>query len=115
MSWALGYDQTWQRDIGYGVIAYCDHPGCTQQIDRGLGYVCAEGQPYGGDHGCGLYFCEDHRGCPEAGADDEVRCGHQGFTASPDHPRWIQHKLTHPSWSDWRAANPAEVQRLEAV
>ena len=29
MGWAIGYDSNWGRDIGYGVIAYCDHPDCN--------------------------------------------------------------------------------------
>ena len=59
MSWALGYDSQWMRDIGYGLPAYCDHPGCMAEIDRGLAYVCGS-EPYGGEHGCGLYFCDKH-------------------------------------------------------
>lgn len=59
MGWACGFDPTWQRDIGYGVPATCDQPGCGAPIDRGLSYVCG-GQPYGGDEGCGLYFCTAH-------------------------------------------------------
>lgn len=27
MGWSIGYDDKWFRDIGYGVPAYCDHPG----------------------------------------------------------------------------------------
>lgn len=45
MSWAVGYDTNWHRDIGYGVPAECDHPECTERIDRGLGYVCAACRP----------------------------------------------------------------------
>jgi hypothetical protein len=55
MSWALGFDGNWNRDIGYGVPSYCDHPKCSAKIDRGLAYVCCGQEPYGGD-GCGLYF-----------------------------------------------------------
>jgi len=51
MSWAIGYDTRWQRDVGYGVPAWCDHPGCEAEIDRGLSYVCGN-EPYGGDHEC---------------------------------------------------------------
>ena len=29
MGWSIGYDEKWQRDIGYGVPAICDYPGCT--------------------------------------------------------------------------------------
>ena len=50
MGWSIGYDSNWDRDIGYGVPAYCDHPDCNEEIDRGLSYVCG-GEPYGGDRG----------------------------------------------------------------
>ena len=34
MGWSIGYDNTWNRDIGYGVPATCDHLGCAAEIDR---------------------------------------------------------------------------------
>jgi hypothetical protein len=111
MSWSIGYDTRWQRDIGYGVPAYCDHPKCTIEIDRGLSYVCG-GEPYGGISGCGLYFCGDHR----LFWDDEgnricQRCsdGRKPFTPKPEHPDWIRHKLTDESWAEWRKENPEFV------
>src|SRR6185437_10124168 len=60
MGWGLGYDSRWKRYIGYGVTAYCDAPKCNEEIDRGLSYVCGAQEPYGGDNGCGLYFCSKH-------------------------------------------------------
>lgn len=62
MSWAIGYNETYKRDVGYGVPAFCDYPGCKKEIDRGLSYICG-GEPGGGDHGCGLFFCEKHMHC----------------------------------------------------
>ena len=59
MGWAVGYDRNWNRHIGYGVPSACDHPDCDKEIDRGLGYVCG-GDMYGGEHGCGLFFCGSH-------------------------------------------------------
>jgi hypothetical protein len=59
MGWGIGYDEHWERDIGYGVPAECDHSDCEAQIDRGLSYVCG-GEPYGGELGCGLFFCAEH-------------------------------------------------------
>lgn len=112
MSWAVGYDTTWHRDIGYGVPAWCDHPDCTEVIDRGLSYVCG-GEPYGGDVGCGLYFCAAHQHCIEETGYQPVcrRCvdDEAAFDAKPDHPSWIAHKLTHESWAPWRAENPEWV------
>lgn len=114
MSWAVGYDEKWKRDIGYGVPAFCDHPGCKTQIDRGLSYVCCDNQPYGGE-GCGLYFCEDHIEWNEAlSAHTCKRCAEdlEPFDPSPDHPDWINWKLTDESWAPWRAENPDAVAML---
>ena len=107
MSWSIGYDRTWQRDIGYGVPAVCDHPDCSTPIDRGLAYVCGA-DPYGGEHGCGLYFCSRHL----VGAHQQCeRCvrGRTPFPAKPDVAEWMQHKLTHESWARWREEHPDAV------
>lgn len=119
MSWAIGYDDHWKRDIGYGVPAYCDHPGCREEINRGLSYVCGS-EPYGGEHGCGLYFCRMHRQfhefrdgcCPEVCS----RCHRYKlpFKATPEHPRWVDWKLADGSWQEWRDANPQQVDRMRA-
>ena len=106
MGWSIGYDSNWQRDIGYGVIAYCDHPKCNETIDRGLAYVCGS-QPYGGEQGCGLYFCAKHlfygrskeaeQLCPKC-----FRYDKKPYKPKPEHPEWIQWKMTDPSWAKWR-------------
>jgi len=115
MSWSIGFDKKWNRDIGYGVPAYCDHPECSKEIDRGLSYVCANQEPRGGE-GCGLYFCEEHKGFFKEAVtqDDEeleplisdccLRCreGKEPFTPKPEHPEWIAWKQTDPSWAEWR-------------
>lgn len=105
MGWSIGYDEKWQRDIGYGVPAFCDHPGCGAEIDRGLAHVCTDEMPHGGPDGCGLYFCHAHGG---------GECQHDGFKPTPDHPRWIAHKLTDDSWAQWRSENPDAVRALQA-
>lgn len=109
MGWSIGYDSHWDRDIGYGVPAVCDHPKCSTKIDRGLAYVCG-GEAYGGEKGCGLFFCGKHGGnylCS--------RCLNYKppFTAKPDVPRWLLHKLKHSSWEQWRIENPDEVARMQ--
>lgn len=112
MGWSIGYDRRWSRDIGYGVPAYCDHPKCHAEIDRGLGYVCGA-EPFGGDDGCGLYFCEAHGGghlCPRCEASKPPY-----KRIKPDHPDWIQHKLTDESWAAWRAEFPDEASQLVAA
>lgn len=120
MGWSIGYDSQWNRDIGYGVPAYCDHPDCSEEIDRGLAYVCCEQQPYGGDHGCGLFFCSKHHSwdgkCERCNAElDEDGELPAPFDAKPDHLTWVRHKLRDKSWAAWRSANPQEVTKLRAA
>ena len=111
MSWAVGYDDIWNRDIGYGVPAICDHPKCNQKINRGLAYVCCDELPYGGGKGCGLYFCSNH-------SDSRGRCPRCRNSKppykhpKPDVPEWIHWKLTDESWKRWRDENPDEVAKL---
>jgi hypothetical protein len=112
MGWAIGFDSRWNRDIGYGVPATCDFPGCGTAIDRGLSYVCG-GQPYGGEHGCGLFFCPDHLLVP----DRCQRCsqGEPPFEPTPDTDEWISWKLTDESWSAWRDENPEAVAVMKGA
>lgn len=124
MGWSIGTNLHWHRDIGYGVPAICDHPGCGAEIDRGLDYVCGDG-PEGGETGCGLHFCTKHRAPYRrrvAGLGQWVRlcerCGKRSkkgwFTPTPDTLEWIQHKLTDESWAEWRREHPEEVAKMAA-
>lgn len=110
MGWSIGWDSQWQRDIGYGVPATCDHPGCGKEIDRGLAYVCCGQQPYGGEDGCGLFFCGDHRG--HDGKCERCGQGEEPFTETPDTAEWMRHKFTCASWAIWRRKNPEAVEKL---
>ena len=117
MSWSIGFDSHWQRDIGYGVPAFCDHPKCKEEIDRGLSYVCG-GKPYGGEHGCGLYFCEAHLAYSRKGGSAVQLCGRcrnqrPPYSAKPEHPEWLHHKATDPSWAAWRAEQVEPAERRE--
>lgn len=111
MGWSVGYDSNWSRDVGYGVPAYCDHPKCKAEIDRGLGYICGDG-PYGesdedGQDGCGLFFCDEHGGgsrCPRCRASKAPY-----KRIKPEHPQWLIFKLNDHSWKEWRDENPEEV------
>lgn len=110
MSWSIGFDTRWQRDIGYGVPAECDHPECHEQIDRGLSHVCGGGA-YGEERGCGLYFCEKHHSNRWELCD---RCAKRRnpFTPKPDVLKWLYFKMTDESWEEWRKENhltPEEV------
>lgn len=114
MGWSIGYDSRWNRDIGYGVPAYCDHPGCMKEIDRGLAHVCG-GEPHGGDRGCGLYFCSEHLYLHSRLPQLCERCSarQRPFKPTQDHPDWVKHKLTDSSWQQWREENPTEVAALK--
>lgn len=109
MSWSIGFDNNWNRDIGYGVPCECDHPDCNTKIDRGLSYVCG-GEPYGGEKGCGLYFCEKHGGgflC------ERCEKKKKPFKAKEDIREWIDWKLTDKSWKKWRKENPEFVKKYD--
>lgn len=47
------------RDVGYGIPATCDHPGCDARIDRGMAHACGGGHG-SGEWDCDQYFCSDH-------------------------------------------------------
>jgi hypothetical protein len=122
MGWSIGYDSRWKRDIGYGVPALCDHPDCTEEIDRGLACVCG-GEPYGGDRGCGLYFCEKHHSGSVSRGRETIASGlctrcypriKSPFAAKADVRAWVEHKLKDPSWARWRKESPKEVAQLRA-
>lgn len=114
MGWSIGYDDATDRHIGYGVPAYCDHPDCKAEIDRGLAYVCCGQQPYGGENGCGRFFCEQHHDFFD-GKCERCETGKPPFAPKPEHPRWMAHVLTHASWAQWRAENPKRVEEYAAA
>jgi hypothetical protein len=116
MGWSIGYDTRWKRDIGYGVPAICDHPDCNSEIDRGLAHVCG-GEPYGGEHGCGLFFCDSHLYLSNHRPGFYCfQCWTEStpFSPKPDTQEWIQWKLTDESWAEWRAKHPEEVTALQS-
>lgn len=120
MGWAIGFDPNWNRDIGYGVPAVCDRPRCGAAIDRGLGYVCGS-EPYGGERGCGLYFCGYHLSGMRKVDDRYVEiCGRcdknrPPYEPTPDTAEWLNWKLTDESWAPWRQENPAQVERIKTL
>lgn len=64
MGWNYAIDSSrseGDQEIGYSILAKCDLDGCEIPIDRGLAYVCG-GDPYGGEYGCGKFFCLPHLG-----------------------------------------------------
>lgn len=114
------------RDIGYGVIATCDHPDCNEKIDRGMSYCCGGYFGDHADHGCYLYFCTKHLQMAYVGEGKETddsdeyvdlceRCanGEAPFDPKPDHPDWAWWKLNHSSWEKWRSENAEEVLAMQ--
>lgn len=70
MGWARGVNAE-GREVGYSVAAVCDQDACDAVIDRGVYYVCG-GMHDGDEHGCGLYFCDEHLAyyCDDDDAED---------------------------------------------
>lgn len=58
MGWAFCGRDSEGREIGYGVRAVCDEPGCGAEIDRGLGHLC--GRMHEDGESCNRYFCGSH-------------------------------------------------------
>lgn len=61
------YYKSHGRHLGYGVLATCDYRGCSQEIDRGLGYLCGTSphdiiKRWSEEPGCGRYYCSKHLG-----------------------------------------------------
>lgn len=107
------------RDQGYMVPAICDHPDCSAEIDRGIGYACGD-DPM---ENCGLFFCHDHKRHdvdPEAewadgnrhqfGVCERCAADHPAFDPSPDTEYWCAWKMNHESWGGWRSENPDFVK-----
>lgn len=119
----MGYAVYWhwkhQRHCGYGVPAYCDQPGCMEEINRGMAYVC--GEPLADQFGCGLYFCEKHmvgsRKVEHRYYDQCSRCLNYRRTShkpKPEHPDWIRHVLKDKTWKQWRDENPRLVAEYKS-
>lgn len=121
MGWQVGFDSKWNRDIGYGVPAVCDRPGCGEAINRGMEYVCG-GMPYGGELGCGLYFCSPHLSGSRKLDDDHYvyvcgRCdkNRPPYEPTPDVREWVEWKLTDDSWGPWRDEHPEAVAAMREL
>jgi len=118
MGWAIGTGAN-GRDIGYGVPAICDKPGCNNKIDRGLSYCCGE---FISDNGCGLYFCLSHLAYRKPRYEEQsvlfcLRCNSYKPPYEPkeDIEEWQHWKLIDVSWEQWRKENPEEVEKLRAT
>jgi len=137
------FDQTIQgqyRLAGYGVPAYCDHPGCMTQIDRGMGYACCGGIHFDGS--CGGFYCSEHEhkyvsedeledlddseraeylkamGLKEDPVFDEYGnaqvCIHEPIEFK-EHPLWINHISKKRDWAKFRKEQPEKFNALKAL
>lgn len=119
MGYACYYIGEHDRFCGYGVPCICEHPDCTEEIDRGLGHACGDEPAGRGDYGCGLYFCSQHLpGYRKPRGADRYhqfcqRCANYKppFKPKPETTEWMRHILKDKSWKEWRAENPAKVQQ----
>lgn len=118
---------------GYGVPAICEHPDCSEEIDRGMSYACG-GEPFS-EFGCDRYFCSKHlhfTGFKMDGSDERCDCeddckcevkevcercakGEDSFPYKPEHPDWIKHILKDKSWAQWRKENKETVKEYKAL
>ena len=131
MGWAVGRDINRQRHIGYGVPAICDHPGCGEEIDRGMGYACGGGQTRT-DECCGLFFCSNHMWYLNEVINDVSdavceRCAEnltnnpdgdewvEFFEPTPDTLEWATHVVTDESWEQFRAEEPEWTKRYKEI
>ena len=111
----MGYGVYWenahQRFAGYGVPCLCEHPGCSKEINRGLGCLCGDA-PGGGETGCGLYFCGEHL---YAAPQQCERCyqKRKPFAAKPDTKEWTRHMMRDKTWKQWRDENPRKVAQMK--
>jgi len=109
MGWSVCWCDEHKRWVGYGVVAYCDHKGCIEKIDRGLGYACTENHFGMNDASCGRYFCQAHTMYDYDEKTDEQICGHNNDHISDEHPEWLNHIMTDDSWSEWREKEGIQI------
>lgn len=134
MGYSVYFSDKNNRWQGYGVPAFCDHPGCKNEIDRGMAYVCCGNQEH--TNSCGGFYCAEHAELctlisedefDEALDDEEVQeqlelygltempifdedgyfyhCEHKPIEAK-EHPSWIKHVSADESWKQWRDEEP---------
>lgn len=143
MGYSLYFSDKNNRFQGYNMHAYCDHPGCKNEIDRGMGYVCCGNQDH--ENSCGGFYCSEHSElCTlitedefEGLEDDEVQeqlehygltempvfdedgyfyhCQHQPIEKDKEHPDWLQHVLTDETWQEWREKEPEMAKHYQEL
>lgn len=130
------------REQGYAVPAVCDHPDCTNLIDRGMGYVCLGDQEH--TQSCGGFYCSDHQElafvitedefegldddesqelAESYGLDEKPEFDEDGYCHVCQHKPienkesrvWLEHIMKDESWQKWRDQEPARVERIKSL
>lgn len=130
------------REQGYDVPAICDHPDCSVEIDRGVGYVCLDNQ----DHtaSCGGFYCSEHSALAFIISEDEFEdlddddaqelAESYGLKEKPEFDEdgyfyicqhkpieyketrsWLEHIMGDESWQKWREEEPARAERIKTL
>ncbi|MDD3775891.1 MAG: hypothetical protein PHV08_08060 [Sulfurovaceae bacterium] len=76
---------------------------------------------YGGEHGCGLFFCSEHLNdvydendeCIKSNVCERCAKNEEPFSPKPDTKEWINWKLEDYSWRAWRDENPLKVEEMK--
>ena len=98
----MGYGVYWHngRWQGYEIPAYCDFPGCKEEIDRGMGYSHTQDK----EEPASVFCCDKH-------THESI----DSFEAEEkEHPEWLDHILTDKSWKQWREENPEIVIKYKS-
>jgi len=111
----MGYAVYWAngRWQGYGVPAYCDYPGCKEEIIRGIGHSIdyveiGSGMGYAHDEEenyPNVFCCSEHQ-------DQELN---SFMPEKKEHPKWLNHILTDDSWKQWREKEPEMVLKYKKM
>jgi hypothetical protein len=101
----MGYSVYWAngRWQGYGIPAYCDYPGCSEEIDRGMRFQHEEDLENGTPS---VFVCNKHQ---------ETLIEEIEVDYDREHPEWLKHILTDESWELWREENPEIVSKYKKL
>ncbi|OTG87924.1 hypothetical protein [Acinetobacter sp. ANC 3813] len=141
MSYACYTSEKNGREQGHGVPAVCDHPDCTNEIDRGMGHLCFENPNI--EASCGGFYCSDHSDLSVTITEDEFDgldddealelaqsygldevpvfdedgyfyiCNHKPIEYKESR-KWLQFIHDDESWQTWLEKEPVRAARIKA-
>jgi hypothetical protein len=99
----MGYQVYWSNDRwqGYGVPAFCDYPGCKEEIDRGMGYAHDRDETPPS-----IFTCEKHKFEDSESFEIDLE---------KELPEWLNHVLTDSTWEEWRKSEPEKVEEYRKL